>query len=136
MRIVTIGLLVFGWNCAAWGQDPTMPSPAILQRLNSNSSVSATDETRQTVKLSLKAIVFSDRDHATCLIEVDGRLVRISLDRTEVALQIESMRRRDAEPTARSSNIGVQVGGSFYCVEEFNSNFITLFDGSHRIQVQ
>lgn len=111
----------------AWAQDPTAPSKAILDRIKNEPTASAPSiaEPKLPSKLVLKAIVMRDADHGTALIEADGRNYRLQLDRSTIS----------SEPTIDHAP-GIQLGGNFYRLQNFNSRSVTLFDGLRSFQVQ
>jgi hypothetical protein len=93
-------------------QDPTVPSAQILERLGGEQpravALPATQERQAPLELKLKAIVMSDSDHGTALIEVEGRRIRLRLSRLEAGL----------DP--------VVIQGSTYRVQNFSAHSVTL----------
>ena len=111
----------------ALGQDPTTPSKAIVERIRNEPTATAISiaEPKSPPRLVLKAIVMRDANHGTVLVESNGRNYRLHLDRDI----LQSEQTLDRAP-------GIQIGGSFYRLQDFNSQSVTLFDGAHSIQVQ
>lgn len=121
-------VLALATSSTAWAQDPTLPSKAILDRIKSEpmaSTVVTAAEPWVPAKLVLKAMVMRDVDHGTALIEAEGRMYRLTLDRSMLNV---------VQPS--ENNPGIQIGGNYYRVQDFAVRSVTLFDGLHRIQVQ
>lgn len=127
MRIFVF-VLALVTSSTALAQDPTLPSKAILDRIKSEpmaSTVVTTAEPWVPAKVVLKAMVMRDVDHGTALIEAEGRMYRLTLDRS----MLNAMQPSEDIP-------GIQIGGNYYRVQDFAVRSVTLFDGLHRIQVQ
>ena len=122
-------------------QDPTVPSAQILERLQREQPAPTTpiaalptsplvQERLLPPVLKLKAMVMTDSDHGTALIEVDGRRVRLRLARpsSEQLAVPESSVAIDLE--------GVVIQGSTYHVQSFSAGSILLTDRSQTLLVQ
>ncbi|MFO0942150.1 MAG: hypothetical protein U0930_15540 [Pirellulales bacterium] len=119
-------ILVSAVGCAAWAQDPTTPSKAILDRIKSEpTATNVISEPKAPIKLVLKAIVMQDANRGAALIEAEGRNYRLQLDRSQQDLQ-----------HTNEQSPGIQLGGNFYRLQDFTSRSVTLFDGMRSIQVQ
>lgn len=95
-------LLMFGMALGQERRDPTQPSAAIQRKLMDPASGASATQAR----FKVKAIVLSDRDHGTALVETAGGVVKIRLDRQH--------------PTE------VTLGESKYLVKDFNSSSVVL----------
>lgn len=95
-------LLMFGMALGQERRDPTQPSAAIQRKLMDPASGAPATQAR----FKVKAIVLSDRDHGTALVETAGGIVKIKLDRQH--------------PTE------VTLGDSRYLVKDFNSSSVVL----------
>ena len=122
-----------------FAQDPTVPSAQILERLKleKTAPVAALLSTEPAVReplalpvLKLKAVVMTDRDHGTALIEVDGRRVRLRLSR-EATKQLST-----PESSAEIGLDGVVIQGSTYHVQTFSARSILLTNDSQTLLVQ
>ena len=91
--------MVFGQET----RDPTMPSPAIQQKLT-RSLVDSPD--RPTSQLRVRAIVLSDRDHGTALVQTANGVVHLRL--------------------ARDKPIEVVLDEYRYSISDFDASSITL----------
>lgn len=129
--------LIFCWVLLsvvglAHGQDPTVPSQAILDRLPSNTAVAARVESRPLPVVQLRALVMRNTDRGTAMIEVDGQLRFLRLDRAMLPAT-----RPGSETKLESNGLAssVQLSGAVYTVEDFTERTIVLSDGLHRILV-
>jgi hypothetical protein len=134
MRILICFLAVILCDCV-FAQDPTVPSAQILERLQAGQTTPAvtlhtsrpTAEERLPPVLKLKAMVMTDSDHGTALIEVDGRRVRVRLSRSTT------------DKSEASSEIGIDglvIQGSTYHVQSFSVRSILLTNHSQALSVQ
>lgn len=110
---------------ATFAQDPTVPSAQILERLGREQPTSLValpstpiQERKEPPLLKLKAIVMTDSDHGTALIEVDGRRVRLRLSRTEAGVDC------------------LVVQGSPYRVQDFSARSVVLESQGQTLLVQ
>ncbi len=125
-----LSLLILGiMSCISLGQDPTVPSQSILDKLKKENSTATNEVTKAFPKMKLKAIVMIDRDHGVATIEVDGQRFRIRLDRS-LPNNLKSLTRTENVVEA------VQIGGVQYTVEDFSARTIVLTDGIRRFLVQ
>ncbi len=116
LSVITIGITGFA-------QDPTVPSAQILAKLGGESVTSsvlpASAQERQSPPvLKLRALVMTDGDHGTALIEVEGRRIRLQLSR----------------PEASSDRVTIQ--GSTYRVQEFSARSVLLESRGQTLLVQ
>lgn len=125
LSMVVIGIMA----CISLGQDPTVPSQAIIDKLKKETSSTADQATTTALKMKLKAIVMIDRDHGVATIEADGQRFRIRLDRS-----LSSNLKTATKP--ESVVEAVQIGGVQYTVEDFSARTIVLTDGMRRLLVQ
>lgn len=95
-------ILMFGMALGQERRDPTQPSAAIQRKLMDPASGAPATQAR----FKVKAIVLSDRDHGTALVETAGGIIKIKLDRQH--------------PTE------VVLGESRYLVKDFNSSSVVL----------
>lgn len=111
MRYLICFFIAFMCN-PGFAQDPTVPSTQILERLGgeqvSTVASPATQERQTPPILKLKAMVMTDSDHGTALIEVEGRRIRLRLSRPEAGL----------DP--------VVIQGSTYRLKSFSAHSVTL----------
>jgi len=109
-------------------RDPTAPSSKILERLGATlrnaSAAPVGDASRvkaapaaKIPEIRLKAIVFSDVDHGTAILEVNGRTVTLKLSRPQGS--------NPAEASTRSPS-GFTQGGIYFTVEDFSEDSIKL----------
>ncbi len=124
-----LGIVMIGLTSLAMGQDPTVPSQAILDKLKKESSLATNEVTKVSPKMKLKAIVMIDRDHGVATIEADGQRLRVRLDRG-LSSNAKSLTKTESVAEA------VQIGGVQYTVEDFSSRTIVLTDGMRRVLVQ
>ena len=124
MRLLICFIVAMNCN-ATFAQDPTVPSAQILERLGRGQPTSlvalpsTSIQERQTPPvLKLKAMVMTDSDHGTALIEVEGRRLRLRLSRTE------------REPDS------LVVQGSTYRVQNFSARSVTLESHGQTLIVQ
>lgn len=119
------------------GQDPTVPSSQILERLQQHpatvgpSTSSPPDQARSVPpSLKLKAVVMADSEHGIALIEVDGRRVRLRLS--------PATTERGAAPKSATppDGDGVVIQGSTYYVQSFSARSILLSNYSDTLLVQ
>lgn len=127
-RIFSLVALGF-MTLASMGQDPTVPSQAIVEKLNKGTSPTTNEVTKTAPKMKLKAIVLIDRDHGVATIEADGQRFRLRLDRN-LTSDMKSATK------AESAVEAVQIGGVQYIVEDFSARTIVLSDGMRRVLVQ
>jgi hypothetical protein len=120
-------------SLVAMGQDPTVPSQAILEKLKKENSSVTNEVARSSPKMKLKAIVMIDRDHGVATIEADGQRFRVRLERSS---ESELKSRTVAAPNATRVVEAVQIGGVQYTVEDFSTRTIVLTDGVRRVLVQ
>ncbi len=88
-RALVVVVVALSLICDARGQDPTVPSPKIIERLReSTTTPAATRQASAEVKpqpskisIRLKAIVLADPDHGSAILEVEGRRLSLQLDR-------------------------------------------------------
>lgn len=120
-------------------QDPTVPSSKILERLQHEQRIPLVampatgplNEVRAAApELKLKAMVLTDSDHGTALIEVDGRRVRLQLSRPTH----EQM--NAPESSSQIGINGVVIQGSTYHVQSFSARSILLTNGTQTLLVQ
>lgn len=115
-------------------RDPTVPSSKMLERMGAalRSSAPASSQLEPRPKaaapaissmpdIRLKAMVFRDADHASAILSVDTKSVRLNLSRTELPGQ-------DGQTT--HSQMGFSVGGIHYSVEDFSDRAIRLRQSS------
>ncbi len=125
MSLVILGIA----TCASLGQDPTVPSQAIVEKLRKETSATADQITKTAPKMKLKAIVLIDRDHGVATIEADGQRIRVRLDRSLASdLKLATKPEKLVE--------AVQIGGVQFTVEDFSARTIVLTDGMRRVLVQ
>ena len=127
-RILSIVILGIATS-ACLGQDPTVPSQAIVEKLRKETSATADQVAKTAPKMKLKAIVLIDRDHGVATIEADGQRIRVRLDRS-LASDLKSATKPESFVEA------VQIGGVQYTVEDFSARTIVLTDGMRRVLVQ
>lgn len=112
------------------GQDPTVPSVEILQKLNSGNAVSPNASPAAPIPaFQLRAIVMFDSNRGAALVESSGRRYRIQLDRTRLPGELNGS--KTDKPLIR-----IQANGTTYVVEDFSASSLSLFDGARRILVQ
>lgn len=126
---LAMNLIVLG--SASFGQDPTMPSKAVMALMNGEPPKAESKEEPEEPKVKLKAIVLRDDDHGSAIIEIDERRVRLPLDRS---LLNSSKLNSEANTTGR--NAKVQIGLVQYSVEDFSPTAIVLSHGNKRLIVQ
>ena len=127
-RILSIVILGISTS-ACLGQDPTVPSQAIVEKLRKETSATADQITKTAPKMKLKAIVLIDRDHGVATIEADGQRIRVRLDRSLASdLKLATKPEKLVE--------AVQIGGVQFTVEDFSARTIVLTDGMRRVLVQ
>lgn len=111
MRRLTLANTLLFWMlllALSFGQerrDPTVPSPAIQQRLGN-----ATVDTEQAWTITLRAIVLGDPDHGTALVQTSSGMLRLRLDRQH------------------SPHFSVE--GTPYTVVDFNQSSLTIQRGT------
>ena len=127
MRVaLSIVLMVCGGLTRA--QDPTIPSPALLERLQAAPLV-VRSESRPLPAIKLKSLVMRDSDHGTAIVESDGSRFQLNLDRAQ-------LRQTDGAPPETDSRGRLQIGGVEYRVQDFYRRTIVLHDGVRRVLVQ
>ena len=123
----------------SFAQDPTVPSDQILERLyrDQPGPVAALPTTSPVAQdrlpppvLKLKAMVMTDSDHGTALIEVEGRRVRLRLARPATD-QLAA-----PEPSAPSVLDGVVIQGLTYHVQGFSARSVLLTNHSQTLLIQ
>jgi len=114
---------------SAHGQDPTVPSQAILDRVTGDSAEVVVGQLKPLPAIELRAMVMRNPHQGSAIIESDGQRRRLNLDRTMLqAVQQPS-------DSARLTK-AVQLNGVEYTIENFSSRTIILSDGLRRILVQ
>lgn len=133
-----IFLLVVTLCNYSFAQDPTVPSAQILERLyrDQPAPIAALPSTSPVVQerlsppvLKLKAMVMTDSDHGTALIEVEGRRVRLRLSRPTDQLAAP-------EPSASRVLDGVVIQGLTYHVQDFSARSVLLTNHSQTLLIQ
>ncbi len=122
----------------SFAQDPTVPSAQILERLyrDQPAPIEALPSTSPVVQerlsppvLKLKAMVMTDSDHGTALIEVEGRRVRLRLARPTDQLAAP-------EPSASRVLDGVVIQGLTYHVQDFSARSVLLTNHGQTLLIQ
>ncbi len=122
----------------SFAQDPTVPSAQILERLyrDQPAPIAALPSASPVVQerlsppvLKLKAMVMTDSDHGTALIEVEGRRVRLRLARPTDQLAAP-------EPSASRVLDGVVIQGLTYHVQDFSARSVLLTNHSQTLLIQ
>ncbi len=110
---VSLGLGMFVLGCLvrpAFGQDPTVPSKEILQRMT-RATVEPKAVVSEAPVVKLKAMVLSDANRGTGIIEANGRRYTVKLERADQSVQVGS---------------GIEIAGRRYLVEDFSARSILL----------
>lgn len=111
------------------GQDPTVPSPAIAERMSQQVALQPRAEFKPIPVVKLRAMVMGDRDHGTAIVEADGQRLQIRLDRT-------ILKTTDPNSGGGSPLNRIQIQGVEYSVEDFSNRTIILTDSLRRVIVQ
>ena len=132
-----LSLLAVTVCSSGFAQDPTVPSAKMLERLHREPTPIAAVPISPLVQerwpppvLKLKAMVMTDRDHGTALVEVDGRRIRLRLART---LKEQGAAPESPPPTEVDS---VVIQGSSYSVQSFSARSIVLTNHNQLLLVQ
>lgn len=126
---------------AAIAQDPTVPSPQILERLGNGPSKSVATSTTELIQeraappvVKLKAVVMTDSDQGTAMIEVDGRRLLLRLSRTAAAQT--AAQTAAPESSSQPTTDGVVIQGSTYYVRSFSARSVVLSNDSQTLTAQ
>ncbi|MCA9216162.1 MAG: hypothetical protein KDB27_24005 [Planctomycetales bacterium] len=113
--LATIVVLVLGSSAVGDASDPTIPSKAITERLQTTATSSLAQHVENkllTVPLQIKAIILKDRDHGTALLsDGDSKLIVVKLRRSSLG----TWRARFA------------VHGSEYEIRDFSESAIVVY---------
>ena len=127
---IILGFAMLIASKTAGAQDPTIPSPQILERLQSNTVLPQASLPRQNPieqpavpVIKLKAIVMRDENTGTALLEINGRKVRLPLVRNS------------PEQVAAPELAGIEIQGTLYSVEDFSSRSILLSGSGRKLLV-
>lgn len=126
MRIFTIFFL-FSMLSSALGQDPTVPSPKLIERLGSQTSGNSSPLPKLP-SLLLAALVMSSPNCGFAVIQCEDEYFDLQLDRSPVSV--------DGGSENRPSPVALIIQGIQYYVEDFRPWSITLSDGQRRLIVQ
>lgn len=118
---VSIGSLVLG-------QDPTLPSPKMIERLGIGASASSVPLPKAPT-LQLAALVMSSSDRGFAIIQCEDQQYDLQLDRSRLSVTSGASRKTDQAAA-------LVIQGIEYHVEDFRSGEITLSDGQRRLIVQ
>ena len=132
-----VGLVVSTNNSGLYAQDPTKPSSQILERLHSGvpEAVATNTERRTMPTIKIKAIVMRDKDNGIALLDINGRKVRLNLERSALPQTLASDQISEAvQPTSPLG--GLEIEGVFYRVEEFTPHSILLNAQGHKLLVK
>jgi hypothetical protein len=134
MRSLLCWLMVL-CGSSVCAQDPTVPSAQILERLHSDpreppAPISLPRPAMQAEPalppvIKLRAMVLSDSDHGTALLDIDGRHVRLKLSRPVAGHSAET-----------AGLDGVTIQGALYRVESFSARAIMLVSRGQTLLVQ
>lgn len=133
MRIASL-IIVLTFAHPALSKDPTVPSAAILKRLNGHIPAvapvapAAPSVAAPAPSIRLKAIVMNDRDHGIAIVVSGDQRFQLRLERKETY------------PTSRPSDStaslpGFQLHGVDYTLVDFYDRTIILTDSVKRIMV-
>lgn len=126
----TLLILVFLFSASfIYAQDPTVPSAALLERLNVSSDVSRLVETRPIPVFKLRSMVMRDPNHGSAIIEAGKHRYRISLNRS-------LLKSADQEERSDDWRNQVQIDGRQYRLQDFRPGVLVLHDGHRQILVQ
>jgi hypothetical protein len=124
---VYVTFFLFSMVSAAIGQDPTVPSPKLIQRLGSGTSGNSVPLPKPP-SLQLVALVMSSPGRGFAVIQCEEQHFDLQLDRSQVSV--------DSGLENRPAPVALIIQGIQYHVEDFRSGTITLSDGQRRLIVQ
>ncbi len=133
---VAIGLSLWSIasNCGrAAAQDPTVPSPQILERLKQPSEpvvsqrvvIPVIEKAEPLPIIKLKAMVLNDPDNGMALVEINGQRTRLNLSRSSASTE-----------TASNLSSGISIQGTTYFVESFSPRSILLNGRGQKLLIQ
>ena len=132
-----VGTVVSTNSSGLYAQDPTKPSSQILERLHSGApeTVTTTTERRTMPTIKIKAIVMRNENNGIALLDINGRKVRLQLERS--APPQASVPDQPSEAVQPTNPLGgLEIEGVFYRVEEFTPHSILLNAQGHKLLVK
>jgi len=138
---------------SAFAQDPTVPSPQILERLQQPSEpivmqramLPLSEKAEPLPIVKLKAIVMRDPDNGIALVEMNGRRTRLRLSRESTSrteadsvAQVTKEVQEQAAATEQKDDplAGITIQGTTYFVESFSPRSILLNSRGQKLLIQ
>ncbi|HAC91396.1 MAG TPA: hypothetical protein DCF63_12320 [Planctomycetaceae bacterium] len=126
MRIY-LSFFFFSMLSAALGQDPTVPSPKLIERLGIQTSGNSSPLPKLP-SLQIAALVMSSPNRGFAVIQCEEKYFDLQLDRSQVSV--------DCGSKNIPAPVALIIQGTEYYVEDFRSGSITLSDGQRELVVQ
>ena len=131
-----IGTTLVVASSQVMAQDPTLPSQALVQRLQLEKAVTAPPLSENRPAIHLKALVMADADHGMALLEADSRRFVVQLDRALLNAKPEEVKEELEQVDQRDPRSRIELSHGAFYVEDFSATSIVLSNGQQQITIR